>query len=80
MYELRCPSCRMRLWLYQGMDREVPLPHDCPACHVSRPIDRSDVAAARLAARIASDRRAARGEIAAPLRDRGAPLRPGSPR
>ncbi len=57
MHEIRCPSCQLRLWLYQGMGREVPL--ECPGCHVSRPIDRTDAtAAARLGARIASDRRA----------------------
>lgn len=49
MHELRCPSCRLRLWLHQGMGREVPLPHDCPACHAARPIGHRDVAAARLA-------------------------------
>lgn len=62
MYEIRCPSCRMRLWLYQGMGRDVPLPHDCPGCHVRRPIDRADAAAARLPARIARDHSAQRGE------------------
>jgi hypothetical protein len=61
MHELRCPSCRLRLWLYQGMAREVPLPHDCPACRAARPIERRDVAGARLAANIASDRHAKDG-------------------
>lgn len=60
MYEIRCPSCRMRRWLYQGMGRDVPLPHDCPGCHVRRPIERADIAAARLGARIARDRCAER--------------------
>lgn len=46
MHEIRCPSCRLRLWLYQGMGRDVP--QECPGCHVSRPIDRT-VAAARIA-------------------------------
>jgi hypothetical protein len=43
------------------MGRDVPLPHDCPACHAARPIEHRDVAAARLAANIASDHRAERG-------------------
>jgi hypothetical protein len=57
MYEIRCPSCRLRLWLYQGMGRHVP--QECPGCHVSREADSADAGtAARLSARIASDRRA----------------------
>jgi hypothetical protein len=52
MHEIRCANCSMRLWLYRGMGRAVPLPHDCPACHVGDPIDRPAAAAARLAARI----------------------------
>jgi hypothetical protein len=56
MHDLRCPNCRFRLWLYQGVGRAVP--RECPGCHVSRPIDSSDAAAARLAARIASEHRA----------------------
>ena len=40
MHELRCPNCRLRLWLYQGMGRDVPLPHDCPACRAANPIER----------------------------------------
>ena len=57
MYEIRCPSCRLRLWLYQGMGRHVP--PECPGCHVSRETASADIdAAARLRARIASDRRA----------------------
>jgi hypothetical protein len=57
MYEIRCPSCRLRLWLYQGMGRQVP--QECPGCHVSRATDTAEAdAAARLRARIASDRRA----------------------
>ncbi len=77
MYEVRCPSCRLRLWLYQGMGRDVPPPERCPACHVSRPIDHTDVVAARLAARVDRERRA---QIAAHERDADpicwAPLRP----
>lgn len=46
MQKIRCPSCRMRLWLYQGMGRDVPPPEHCPACHVSRPIDHTGSAAA----------------------------------
>jgi hypothetical protein len=57
MYEIRCPSCRLRLWLYQGMGRHVP--QECPGCHLSRATDSADTdAAARLSARIASDGRA----------------------
>ena len=57
MYEIRCPSCRLRLWLYQGMGRHVP--QECPGCHVSRAADSADTdAAARLGARIARDGRA----------------------
>ena len=57
MYEIRCPSCRLRLWLYQGMGRHVP--QECPGCHASRAKDSADTdAVARLRARIASDRRA----------------------
>jgi hypothetical protein len=66
MYEIRCPSCRMRLWLYQGMGRDVPPPRECPGCHVRRPIGRADARAARLAARIAREHRA---KIAARERD-----------
>lgn len=55
MHEIRCPSCRLRLWLYQGMRRDVPPPLDCPSCHAM--IDRGEVAAARLAARIDADHR-----------------------
>ena len=58
MHEIRCPSCRMRLWLYQGMGREVSPPEHCPAC--CGPVDHADVVAPRLAARIASDHRAER--------------------
>lgn len=58
MREIRCPSCRMRLWLYQGMGREVPPPEHCPAC--CGPVDHADVAASRFAARIARDHRAER--------------------
>jgi hypothetical protein len=47
MHELRCPSCRLRLWLYQGMGREVPQPRDCPGC--------------RAASNIASDSHAEQG-------------------
>jgi len=61
MHEPRCPSCRLRLWLYQGMRRAVPLPHDCPACRAARPIERRDVVAARFAANIAGDHQAQRG-------------------
>jgi hypothetical protein len=57
MYEIRCPSCRLRLWLYQGMGRHVP--QECPGCHVSRAADTAEAdGAARLCARIASDHRA----------------------
>jgi hypothetical protein len=55
MYEIRCPSCRLRLWLYQGMGRQVP--QECPGCHVCRATDTAE-AKARLNARIASDHRA----------------------
>lgn len=44
------------------MGRDVPLPHDCPACHTARPIGRRDAAAARLAAKIARDRHAEHAE------------------
>lgn len=54
MHEIRCPNCGLRLWLYQGIGRDVS--QECPGCHVSRPIDDIDAAAARLAARIANDR------------------------
>lgn len=74
MHDLRCPSCRMRLWLYQGMGRDVPLPHDCPACRARLPIDRTDAAAARLAARIERDRRAERERVDVFA---GPPVRPG---
>jgi hypothetical protein len=57
MHELRCPSCRLRLWLHQGMGRSVPPPHDCPGCRAARPIEHRDVTAAT----IARDGRAARG-------------------
>lgn len=50
----------MRLWLHQGMGRDVPLPHDCPACRASLQIDHMEAAAARLAARIEREHRAAR--------------------
>lgn len=80
MHDLRCPSCRMRLWLYQGMGRDVPLPHDCPACRVSQPIGRADAAAARLAARIERNHRAQR--LACERDDvvAGPPVRSGTPR
>lgn len=55
MHEIRCPNCSMRLWLYQGMGRAVPRPHDCPACRFSDPIGRPAAAVARLAARIDPD-------------------------
>jgi hypothetical protein len=45
----------LRLWLYQGMGRDVPLPHNCPGCRVARPIEHRDIVAARLAANIATD-------------------------
>lgn len=63
MYEIRCPSCRLRLWLYQGMGHDVP--QECPGCHVSAPVDRAAAAAARLAARIASDQRVEHAKLAA---------------
>lgn len=57
MHEIRCPSCRLRLWLYQGIGRHVP--QECPGCHVRRTTDSADIdAVARLSARMASDRRA----------------------
>jgi len=37
------------------MRREVPLPHDCPACRAARPIEHRDVAAGRFAANVVSD-------------------------
>lgn len=75
MHDLRCPSCRMRL--YQGMGSDVPLPHDCPACRVSRPIDRADAGAARPVAPIERDHRARR--LARERDDvvAGPPVRPG---
>jgi hypothetical protein len=79
MHELRCPSCRLRLWLHQGMGRSVPLPHDCPGCRAARPIEHRNVTAARPAANIARDGRAARG--ARELDDdsvRRPPVRPGT--
>lgn len=58
MHEIRCPSCRLRLWLYQGMGREAPPPNHCPAC--CGPVDHADVVAARFAARTARDHRTER--------------------
>lgn len=55
MYEVRCPSCRLRLWLYQGMGREVPPPRDCPSCRIEHPVDRNELAAARTGVRIDTD-------------------------
>jgi hypothetical protein len=81
MHELRCPSCRLRLWLYQGMRRTAPLPHDCPACRAARPLKHRDVAAVRLAANIASDHHAEHG--ARKIDDDPAgrpPVRPGASR
>jgi hypothetical protein len=43
------------------MRREVPLPHDCPACRAARPIERRDVAAARFAANVVSEHPAQHG-------------------
>jgi hypothetical protein len=43
------------------MGREVPVPHDCPACRAALPIKRRDVAAARFAANIANDHHAEHG-------------------
>ena len=75
MYEIRCPSCRLRLWLYQGMGRHVP--QECPGCHVSRAPDSADIdAAARLSARIASDRRARARTTPGGDRPRSRALRP----
>jgi hypothetical protein len=72
MYEIRCPSCRLRLWLYQGMGRHVP--QECPGCHLSRVADSADIdAAARLSARIASDRHARAPALSGECRPRSRP-------
>ena len=78
MHEIRCPSCRLRLWLYQGMDRDIPAPELCPAC--SGPADHADVLAARLAARIARDHRAQRAMLAEREHDDVFARRPAGPR
>lgn len=78
MHELRCPNCRMRLWLYQGMHRDIPPQGRCPSC--SGGVDRSARSAASLTARIAGDHELARRDrdgddvLARP------PLRPGASR
>jgi hypothetical protein len=63
------------------MGREVPLPHDCPACRAALPINRRDIAAARFAANVASDHHAEHG--ARELGDDSVwrpPMRPKTPR
>jgi hypothetical protein len=70
MHEIYCPSCRFRLWLYQGIDRDVRLAQRWPRCHARRPIDHT-AAAARLTARSASDDRAQRAD-SSPLLARNA--------
>ena len=77
MYEIRCPSCRLRLWLYQGLGRHVP--QECPGCHVIRATDGADTdAAARLSARIAGERRARKRATAGDDRPRSRGARRGS--
>jgi hypothetical protein len=75
MHEIRCPSCRLRLWLYQGLGRHVP--QECPGCHARREAHSADIdAAARLSARIASDRRARARTTSGEVRPRSRALRP----
>ncbi len=60
MQEIHCPSCRLRLWAYQVVRRDVPAPDRCRAC--SGPVDDAHMVAARLTARITRDHGVGRAE------------------
>ncbi|MDQ3677918.1 MAG: hypothetical protein M3401_14180 [Actinomycetota bacterium] len=56
LYPGLMPATLLRLWLYTGMSRDVPLPEECPQRHLSRPLEATARRVARLATTRAQER------------------------